>query len=159
MLAVLPDSTEIPPDGNWGGYHGTSHLNPEDAVRDGLPRRGTSRSLLEHVRGAADSAFRGATAIPSDPVNQSGAAYWAGEDGIVYEVRYVPTWDVNKALEGRVLQPDGTFGGNPARGENEFAISAHVPRGRIKKWGTVDADRRGRLFVRTWNDNPNHREP
>ena len=32
----------------------------------------------------------------------SGAVLWAGEGGWVFEIRGVPTWDVNKHLEGRV---------------------------------------------------------
>ena len=45
-----------------------------------------------------------------------------GDGGYVYEIRGMPTWDVNKALEGRVPGAAGTFSGNPVRGELENVV-------------------------------------
>jgi hypothetical protein len=58
----------------------------------------------------------------------------------------VPTWDVNKALEGRV-GTTGSFRGNLMHGEGEYAIPARVPPENIKRWGVVKSDARGRLYV------------
>lgn len=152
--AILPNGKSIPPDDYAGGYHGTDKVAPSEALKNGLPAGGTNWNLQEHAEGKPGSAYRGTTTVVSDPVNEGGAAYWAGEGGWVYDVRGVPTWDVNKALEGRVQTPGG-FRGNLMRGENERAIPARVPPENIKRYGQVVSDSQGRLLVRDWQDNPN----
>jgi hypothetical protein len=97
-----------------------------------------------------DSAFRGTSSVPSDPANESGAAYFAGEGGYVYEIRRVPTWDVNKALQGRVGQT-GSIRGNLMHGEGEYAIPARVTPDKIKRWGVVKSNSRGQLYVE-WHE-------
>jgi hypothetical protein len=47
-------------------------------------------------------------------------------------IRGVPTWDVNKALEGRV-GTTGSFRGNLMHGEGEYAIPARVPPENIRR--------------------------
>jgi hypothetical protein len=51
----------------------------------------------------------------------AGAAYWADEGGIVIELKNVPGYDVNAALEGRVRTVRG-YEGNPKFGEQEIAV-------------------------------------
>jgi hypothetical protein len=143
--AILPNGRALPPHSMSGGFHGTN-IPPEVATKEGLPARGNDWRLLEHTQENPDSAFRGTTAIVSDPVNEGGAAYWAGEGGYVYEIRGVPTWDVNQALEGQVPTPGG-YRGNIMYGENELAIPARVPAEKIVRWGVVKSAAGGRLRV------------
>jgi hypothetical protein len=145
-MVVLPNGQKLAPDSYGGGFHGTDEP-PQVVTRQGLPERGDDWRLLEHAEGRSSSALRGTTAVASDPVNEGGAAYWAGEGGYVYEIRGVPTWNVNKNLEGRVPTGGGRFRGNLMHGENEYAIPARVPPEKIKRWGVVKADPRGRLYV------------
>lgn len=152
-VAFLPGGKQVPPDSYSGGYHGTD-IPPSVAMKSGLPGRGNNWDLQNHAEETwhyapagqqkNDSAFRGTTAVPSDPVNEGGAAYFVG--GWVYEIRGVPTWNVNKALEGRVGST-GNFRGNLMHAEGEYAIPAHVPPEKIVRWGVVKADRAGRLYV------------
>jgi hypothetical protein len=126
-------------------------------ARTGFPKRGTDWRLLEHAEQRGGSAFRGTTPVVSEPVSGNGAAYWARLGGWVFEIRGVPTWNVNKQLGGRVKR--GTkFGGNLMCGEQEFAIVSEVPPERIKRYGQVVEDRMGRLLVRDWIPNPLFKE-
>jgi len=153
--AILPNGQLAPPTFYRGGFHGTTDVPPEVALRDGLPARGDDWRLAEHTMQEGSSAFRGTTEVLYDPVNGGGAAAWAGEGGWVYEIRGVPTWDVNTLLEGRVRTPGG-FRGNLMYGENELAIPARVPPEHIKRYGRVEEDSSGHLRVRTWVDNPGY---
>ena len=153
--AILPGGKSIPPDSHSGGYHGTT-VPPEVAMKSGLPARGDNWDLQNHAeelwhyqpagKQVNDSAYRGTTSVQSDPVNQSGAAYFAGEGNYVYEIRGVPTWDVNKSLQGQV-RSGGNYRGNLMHGEGEYAIPAQVAPDKIVRWGVVKSDRAGRLFV------------
>jgi hypothetical protein len=153
--AQLPNGEWIPPDSYSGGYHGTNIPAKDAAIirAKGLPARGNDWNLERHaaIRGNPDSAFRGTTALPSDPVTGNGAAAWAGEGNCVVKIEGVPTWDVNKALAGRIRGPDGRFGNNPVHGENEFAIPAEVPPSKIVRIGVVKALPSGRLTIE-WLD-------
>jgi hypothetical protein len=144
--AILPNGQKLPPDNYAGGYHGTT-LPPEVVMKEGLPSVGDDWRLIQHSEQSSNSAFRGVTQVPSDPVNQGGAAYWADKGGYVYQVKGVPTWNVNKALQGRVPTGGGTFRGNLMHGENEYVIPAHVPPEKITRWGVVKANPRGWLYV------------
>jgi hypothetical protein len=146
-FAILPDGTRIPPESHGGGYYGTNDEPPELVTTSGLPERGDDMRLLEHAEGNPNSGFRGTTIMASDPANEGGAAYWAGEGGWVYEIRGVPTWNVNKSLEGRVPTGGGTFRGNLMYGEGEYAIQARVTPDKIPRWGVVKRNARGWLFV------------
>ncbi len=146
--AILPDGKVLPPDSYSGGYYGTTE-EPEFVLKDGFPARGKERRLLEHSEGHPDSAFRGSTNIVSDGAGR-GAAYWADEGGYVYKIEGVPTWDVNRALQGRVRTPGG-YRGNLMHGEGEYAIPSRIPRDKIVQWGKVVKDHAGRLKVETWH--------
>jgi hypothetical protein len=150
-VAILPDGTPVPPTSYRGGYHGTD-TPPSVALSEGFPGRGTDLSLHGHAEAKGNSAFRGTTEFPSgpNPDAPSGAAYWAGEGGWVYEIRNVPTWDVNALLEGRVKTPEG-FRGNLMVGEGESAIPARVTPDKIVRYGQV-VESRGRLYVKDWID-------
>jgi uncharacterized protein DUF4157 len=155
LQAMLPGGKWIRPDSYSGGFHGTQEP-PEQVMKSGLPARGDNWDLQNHAeelwhykpagQQVNDSAFRGTSSVPSDPANQSGAAYFAGEGGYVYEIRGVPTWDVNKALQGRV-GPTGSMRGNLMHGEGEYAIPARVTPDKIKRWGVVKSNTRGQLYV------------
>lgn len=130
--AVLPDGTKIPPSAQGGKlYYGSDAISPDQAFEKGLPGRGPNTNLLDHVEQKPDSAYRGTTRHILSPGQDSGAALWAGDGGWVYEIDGTPSWDVNKELQGRVRRPDGTFGDNPMRGEQEHATLANIPPGRI----------------------------
>ena len=153
--ALLPGGSPLAPDSMLGGFHGTSLSTPAK-VRSagGFTAHGTNPSLLDHVeQRKLDSAFRGTTELLSTPGGAAGAVQWAGNGGYVYEIRGVPTWDVNKALEGRVHSA-GTYGGNPVRGELENAIPGEVPWTRVKRVGRVATNRAGQLVVSSWETNP-----
>eukprot|EP00966_Prymnesium_polylepis_P313428 7242656-Prymnesium_polylepis.1 len=82
----------------------------------GLPARGTDPDLLRHAMQAGNSAFRGTTKLITFP-DGGGAAAWADDGGYVYEITCVPSWDVNKHLQGRRRVTDlavgaSRFGGN-----------------------------------------------
>ncbi len=140
--------------------YGTDELSPEVVFEHGLAARGTNTELVSHANQRGDSAYRGTTLeILLPGRNLDGAAgaagNWAGAGGWVYEIDGTPSWDVNSALEGRVRQPDGSFGGNPVRGERERAILANVPSERIVGaypiYGTEPNLRHGELIP-----NPNY---
>jgi RHS repeat-associated protein len=137
-------------------YHGAKDVAPSEALTNGLPARGANRDLLNHVEEGPDSGFRGATQLPSDPVNQGGAAYWVGEGGWVYKVR-ARAWDTNQLLEGRVKTGGGEYRGNLMHGENEFAIDAQIPASQIEAYGQVVTNSRGQLYVKEWIPNPNYK--
>ncbi|MBI5209445.1 MAG: hypothetical protein HY927_05660 [Elusimicrobia bacterium] len=161
-VAVLPDGTALPPDTFTGGYHGTD-IDPETVVRQkGFPARSLFEDwrLYQHSEEKSEpvSAFRGATdhvSMPGD--NPSGAAYWADDGGWVYDIRGVPTWDLNTDLDGRVRRPDGTYRGNLMHGEAEQAVPAHIPLECIRRWGQV-ASHNGSPYVPHdgWRENPRY---
>ena len=152
----------IPPDSCVGGYYGCDNgrLDPEHVFEHGLPGRGNDWDLLRHAEQKGGSAFRGTTKQVTFP-DGGGAAAWADEGGYVYEITCVPSWDVNKHLEGRRLVADLAIGrqrfrGNLVIGEHEHAIPSRVPREHIKRCGRVVASTAGVLFVprSSWVDNP-----
>jgi len=154
---------EIPPDSCIGGYYGHASLDPEQVIEEGLPKRGNDWDLLSHANQVGNSAFRGTTNQITYP-DGNGAASWAGEGGYVYELTCVPSWDVNKHLQGRVFVSDWAvavgkkrYVGNTALGEHEFAVSSLVPRYHIKRYGRVVESVSGLLYVprNMWTDNPN----
>lgn len=59
----------------------------------------------------------------------------------------VKGYDVNQRLEGRVLRPDGTFGGNTVRGEVEIAVPGRIKPEQIELVYEVVSER-GRLRPR-----------
>ena len=156
LFAKLPDGALVPPTDYLGGYHGTHLIRPEKVLKKGLPAKGKNISLLKHVEARGKSSFRGVTHMVTDMQTESGAAYWAGKGGFVYEIRGVPTWDVNLLLEGRVFN-GMRYRGNLMYGENERAIPALIPPNFIKRWGKVKVLPSGLLVVKKWHDNPRFR--
>ena len=159
--AVLPSGAAIAPDSFFGGYHGAK-IDPARVLSlGGLPARGPVEDwrLQQHAlqASAPASAFRGTTPFPTSPDGEGGASYWAGAGGWVYDIQSVPTWNVNRDLEGRVSSPDDTFKGNPMTGEVESAIPARVPLECIQRWGRV-AEEYGKEFVPqgAWVVNPRY---
>lgn len=157
--AVLPGGRSIPPDSFVGGYHGTD-IAPEAVQEDGgFPARGPVEDwrLKEHAEedSAPVSAFRGSTPYPTSPDGETGASYWAGEGGWVYQVSGVPTWGVNSELEGRVKTGNGLYRGN-LMSEAEGAFPAQTPLECLERWGRVVESASGRLYVRDWVPNPRY---
>lgn len=155
--AILPDGASVPPDSHRGGYHGTARVPPALALSQGLAVRGPNTRLLEHVMGAGDSAFRGATPTVSDPEGLFGAALWANEGGWVYDIRQVPTWNADLHLQGRRAQQVG-YSDNLLSGEVELVIPGYIPPDKIKRYGQVVLVH-GIPRVKTWHDNPNYGKP
>ncbi|HBL15893.1 MAG: hypothetical protein A2X36_17595 [Elusimicrobia bacterium GWA2_69_24] len=157
--AILPDGTAIRPDSWEGGFHG-AEVTPEQIVaQHGFPARGTSEDwrLLEHSEEEhpeAKSAFRGTTDIVSSR-DDTGAAYWADDGGYVYEIRGVPTWDLNSDLFGRVFR-GGRYRGNLMSQEAENAVPAEIPLECIVRWGQVRSTSTGTPYVpeSDWTPNP-----
>lgn len=154
LKAILPDASEIPPTHLLGGYHGTCRHAPDQVFREGIPRKGSDRRLLEHVVGNEQSAFRGTTLLPLTSDGGQGAAHWAGAEGWVYQISPIPTWDTEQELEGKVPCPTG-FTGSPHAGELESAIPAKVSNQRVVRVGKVIPGRGNHLKVTEWRKNPN----
>jgi len=154
-------SSFIPPDSCQGGYYGHDDtLSPASVLEHGLPARGSDWDLLRHAEQAGNSAFRGTTKLVTFP-DGVGAAAWADEGGYVFEITCVPSWDVNKHLQGRRMVSDyatgaSRYGGNLALGEHEHAIPARVPPEHIKRYGCVVLSAAGVPFVprNAWVANP-----
>ncbi len=131
-------------------YHGTdnttlglpSSMSADEVAqklyREGLPVRGTNIDLIEHtINNAPDRAFRGTTTAPLSQEKNAGASYWAMERSdqpIVLEIKNVPGYDVNAALDGRVRTYRG-WEGNPRFGEQEIAVPGAISPGNISRIG------------------------
>lgn len=152
--AILPSEKPVPPDSYRGGYHGTAHVPPSVALKQGLAVRGPNTHLLDHVMETGGTAFRGATPTVSDPNGMFGAALWANEGGWVYDIRQVPTWNADMHLQGRRAQQVGVgYSDNLLSGEVELTIPGYIPPEKIKRYGQVEIIH-GIPRVRTWHDNP-----
>ena len=136
-------------------YHGTdnatlglsSSMSADDVAQhlyaNGLPARGSNIDLIDHtINNASDRAFRGTTVVPITQERNAGAAFWAGDRGLVIEMKGVSGYDVNAALEGRVLQ-NGRYGGNPKFGELEVAVPGAISPGSISRVGVPTVNRNG----------------
>jgi len=143
------NGTKVLPEQYQTLYHGTdnktlgydSNLSVETIAQNiyatGLPARGANTDLISHaVNAAPDTAFRGTTAQPLTQNKDAGASLWAGEGGIVIELKGVKGYDVNAALEGRVPKPGG-FGDNPKHGEQEVAVPGAISPQNIERVGVV----------------------
>jgi hypothetical protein len=153
VLEATVNGVPQPPSGYGRLYHGTDAIPPPAALADGFAARGDNLDLQQYAEGARDTAFRGATELPANPVDEQGAAYWAGEGGYVYEIEGVPHWDVNQLLQGRVKTPGG-YRGNLMSGEHDLAIPGRIPPENIRRWGKVLRTTTGKLYVGEWHDNP-----
>jgi len=158
--AIGPAGETLAPDYYGTLFHGTTAVSPREVLRHGLPARGRSLSLEDHVLvNNEDSAFRGATLMLVTPTRDSGALLWAGAGGWVYEIAGVASWDVNKHLDGRI-QRSGMRVRNPVRAEQEHALLGHVPAERIRRYGRVVAHpRTGQLMIEQWVENPSFVDP
>jgi len=171
-MALLPNGRSVPPSHFGGGYTAPGAGDPrtmEEVFANGRPARGNDRRLLEHAQPASEvakpelggTAFRGTTPSPASFAEAGqGAADWAPEGGIIYEVRHVPTWPVEEVLHGQIPDPHGGYSGKlHVRGELEGAIPAEVPADCIVRAGVVSENASGKHFVKPgdWTPNPNYR--
>jgi len=146
------------PTSRMGGWHGTGDISPEVAFNFGLPDdKGSDVDLVAHVlENNGEAALRGTTPQPFTPDGKQGAGQWAGDGGWAYEIRDVPTWDVNQLFEGRLKGPDGSYVDNPLRGELESSIPRRVPPEYIKgAWKIIE--RHGSLRLGDWIPNPKYK--
>ena len=152
-MAVLPNGEKLRPDFYSGGFHG-SNIPPEEVIAKGgfegpeKPNWNLYDHATEHLGadGNRDTAFRGTTQELST-MDGRGAADWAGDKGYVYDIGPVPTWDVNSALEGRVLKGGIIYKGNPWYGEHEFAIPRNIPLVCVKGWFMVVTNYRNKVLA------------
>lgn len=127
-------------------------MKPEDVAQqlysDGLPARGSNIDLADHAaNNPSDRALRGTTTQPLSPNKDAGAVHWAGEGGLVIELKNVPGYDVNAALEGQIKTITG-YKNNPNLGEQEIAVPGAVAPGSISRVGVVWTDRFGVTRIR-----------
>jgi hypothetical protein len=166
--AILPNGKPIKPTGYGGGFHCPREQVPPDvAFKEGLPARGGDMRLKQHTMPGSEgpdtvSGMRGTTPQPTAPGDTAdayqGAVHWGTEGEWVYQIDGVPTWDLAQALEGRLPLPDGSFGGKlHTIAELEGAIPARVPPERIARAGQIGRADNGRLYVKTWIENPNYK--
>lgn len=157
MTAVLPNGREIKRTCVTDSYHGTSLYEPDVVFRSGIPKKGNDRRLLEHVLGNPTSAFRGTTVSPVVSPCGQGATFWAGVDGWVYLLEALPSWNVEKELQGQVPRPGG-FGDCPMQAEVEHAVPSRIEAGRVVRAGKVHPGRvvegNQMLLVKSWIRNP-----
>lgn len=146
---VKPTST------NSHGYHG-HHAKPEEVFAHGLPAKGPSVDLENHVMAGEGRAFRGLAPYVCSPDGESGPCYFADEGGFVYEVDCVAGWDVNGLLAGRIHKGVAGYGGNPFTSEVETAILGHVPPSHIKGAYPIKSYRGTRLIPGTYTKNPSY---
>ncbi len=90
----------------------------------GLGARGENIDMENHVKGSSDTAFRGSTEKVLSQDN-GGAAAFADSGGFVFIIDDVRGWDVNSMYVNYLSKE------NPARGETEISILAHVPASKI----------------------------
>jgi len=116
---------------NRGGMNKKQLL---DAIfKNGLPARGPNIHLDQHVNKTGErSAMRGSTQAIGNGQGTGSAAYWADEGGFVLVIDGVHVWDVNISLKGRIKKPDGTYGDNITKPEQELSFLAQVPPERIQ---------------------------
>ena len=158
--------TPIKPTDQQGGYHGTSDVDPQRVLREGLPGRGRNLDLVDHAEPTAGasssepSAFRGTTQNVADPNGMGqGAAEWAGRGGVVFDIRQIPSWELSTVLDDQIRTATGGFRSSIIRGEVERAIPARVYPWQIRRYGVVEETGTGRLLVREWVENPNFGRP
>jgi len=137
----------VPPSNYGGGYHGNDFTPAEVRSAGGFKAAGDNWDLVRHhedlgrFESAGDSAFRGATRLPTE------AAKWGDW---VYQVEGVPTWDVNKIMQGKIrVAGVGDYRGALMHGEVEHAIPGEVPLKNIVRFGRVVSVGKG-LGVREW---------
>jgi hypothetical protein len=72
--------------------------------------------------------------------------HWAGEGGLVIELKNVRGYDVNAALEGQVKTIAG-YKNNPNMGEQEIAVPGAIAPENINRIGVVRTDERGTTSI------------
>ena len=131
-------------------HHGASaELDQAFLLARGLPARGQDVDLAKHVEQPVGydpqtSAFRGTVQLPVFPGFSGGAVDWAGDGGLVFEIRYWPGYDISR-LEGRLVTAAGHRGA--LLQEQEIAIPARVPKRYVTRIGDVKDNGRGQLKV------------
>ncbi|MGC4062135.1 MAG: hemagglutinin repeat-containing protein [Aquabacterium sp.] len=120
-------------------YHGTNkqtlglnNMSNQEAAQylyqNGLNARGTNIELQDHVAGLPDTAFRGTTSARGTMNKDAGALYWAGDDGLVIQLKNVPGYEVNMLREtsskGGGLS--GYAQGKATSGEQEISVPAKI---------------------------------
>lgn len=152
------NGTQVSPRNYLLLFHGTADVSLDGFMQShGLPAKGQDIELVRHVEPApgddGKSAFRGTTQLesfPPDYENSHGAAAWAREGGLVYQICDFPGYDVQLLLDGRIPDGMGGFRG-PKYREQEVAIPARVGFAHVQRIGQVVEKRRGMLVKWTWD--------
>ncbi|MDO3578255.1 hypothetical protein [Ralstonia pseudosolanacearum] len=129
-------------------WHGSSTETLEDfRTHSGLPARGTDIELIHHVEPETNTnpntAFRGTVPFPLSPDKQSGACLWAQDNGLIFQIKDFPGYDVNALLEGRIPDGMGRYRSPRYTAEQEIAIPARVPSAYVAYIGRVQEGPRG----------------
>ena len=131
---ALIDSEKVSPRKQPKVHHGSSDSSIlENILKNGLPKKGVNLELLSHAEPHSDnndSAFRGSTE------QRQIASEFAGDGGVIYEIRDWPGYNLAELLDGKILR-GVTYGDLKMSGECEIAIPAEVPNNYIKGYGLV----------------------
>lgn len=132
-------------------FHGTTKFDLSAVRTSGLPARGENLDLIQHAEQPAGmelSAFRGACEFMTMPGDLSkGAAGWADESGVIFEIRDYRGYDLTQLTELSVETPMGTWRDMIVK-EQEIAIPAEVPARYIPAVALPKLGRGNRLL---WN--------
>ncbi len=138
-------------------HHGTNTITEQDfEINRGLPAKGSDIDLIRHVepppQRKEESAFRGTTPFPRSPIDdRTGAIYWAGDGGFLYQIQNWKGYNISELLDGRIKNGMGMFRSPHMTAEHETAVPARVPAEFIKRIGRVSENDHGQPIVK-WRD-------
>lgn len=150
---AMVNGKPVKPTGYGTVYHGDDMSPAAVKASGGFPAKGSNWDLVNHseeiglrTTGVNDSALRGASRHLVTPDGEGGAIHWGKW---VYEIRGMPTYDLEQLLQGRVQTPGG-YRGVLMVGELETAIPARIPLSYIVRYGRVGYRSNGRPAVVEW---------
>ncbi|WP_434279040.1 hemagglutinin repeat-containing protein [Acinetobacter sp. CE-15] len=117
--------------------------------KNGLNARGTNIELMSHQAGNRDTAFRGTTTSVISQGGDAGAAYWAGPNGIVVELKNVKGYDLDalQSTSSKGIGISGMVQKNTLGGELEISVPAQIDPSQINRIGIVKTTPNGKTYV------------
>lgn len=117
--------------------------------KNGLNARGTNIELMSHQAGNRDTAFRGTTTSVISQGGDAGAAYWAGQNGIVVELKNVRGYDLDalQSTSSKGIGISGMVQKNTLGGELEISVPAQIDPSQINRIGIVKMTPNGKTYV------------
>ncbi|MDS7943009.1 VENN motif pre-toxin domain-containing protein [Acinetobacter sp. V110_1] len=117
--------------------------------QNGLNARGTNIELMSHQAGNKDTAFRGTTTSVISQGGDAGAAYWAGPNGIVVELKNVKGYDLDalQSTSSKGIGIGGMVQKNTLGGELEISVPAQIDPSQISRVGIVKTTPNGKTYV------------